>query len=249
MIFIKNKAAIVKIKEAGRLLANIMLEISEIIKEGISTLELDRVIEEKMRAVGLVPECKGYGTYRHASCISVNDVVIHGVPSEKVILKNGDLVKIDVVGSFGGYCADMARYYFVGQPSNTAKKITFVAQKALDEALVMVRPGIKLSDISSTIQNIVEEEGFGVVRQFAGHGIGKSIHEEPEIPNYGKPGEGPILRSGMVLCIEPMITERGYELKIDPDGWTARTVDGGLGGHVEDTVVVTQSGCEIVTRV
>lgn len=248
MIKIKDKQAIAKMRTAGNLLANIFSNLHLYIKEGITTLELDNIIENEMMKVDLKPACKGYAGYKHATCISVNDVVVHGVPSKKVILKNGDLVKVDVVGSFNGYCADMARCFFVGEPKENAKKLAYVARKALDKAIEIIKPGIHLSDISAIIQAEVEKEGFGIVRNFAGHGIGKFLHEEPEIPNFGKSGQGPILRPGMALAIEPMITEFGYEVKIDSDGWTARTADGGLAGHVEDTVLITEEKAEILTK-
>lgn len=249
MIKIKDKQAIAKMREAGKLLAGVFANLDSYIKEGISTLELDAVIESEMLKVGLKAVCKGFGGYKHASCISVNDVVVHGVPSSKIVLKKGDLVKVDVVGSFNGYCADMARCFFVGEPTVAAKRIAATARYALDKAIEIIKPGIHLSDISALIQKEVEKEGFGVVRNFAGHGIGKSLHEEPEIPNFGKKGNGPLLRSGMTLAIEPMITEFGYEVKIDSDGWTARTADGGLAGHVEDTILVTEKNAEILTKI
>lgn len=249
MIKIKDKQAIAKMREAGKLLAGVFANLDSYIKEGISTLELDAIIEGEMLKVGLKAVCKGFGGYKHASCISVNDVVVHGVPSSKIVLKKGDLVKVDVVGSFNGYCADMARCFFVGEPTVAAKRIAATARCALDKAIEIIKPGIHLSDISALIQKEVEKEGFGVVRNFAGHGIGKSLHEEPEIPNFGKKGNGPLLRSGMTLAIEPMITEFGYEVKIDSDGWTARTADGGLAGHVEDTILVTEKNAEILTKI
>ncbi len=248
-IVIKNKASIDKMRRAGQSLARIINDIKDVIKPGISTLELDTLIEEKMRADGLKPECKGYGTYKHATCISLNDVVVHGIPSKEIILKSGDFVKIDVVGSHKGYCADMARYFFVGSASPEALKLADAAQKALDGAIEIIRPGIRLSDVSAFIQGAVEAEGFSVVRDFAGHGIGKLIHEGPQIPNYGKPGKGPLLQEGMTLAIEPMINEKSYKIKIMSDGWTAKTVDGGLAAHVEDTVVVTKNGFEVLTRI
>ena len=233
---------------AGKLLAQILKEIEPFVKEGISTYELDAIIEQKMRLAGLNPECKGYGTYKHATCISLNDVIVHGVPSKEIILKSGDFVKIDVVGSYKRYCADLARFYFVGDVSEKVRKLASTAQRALDKAIDLIRPGRHLSDLSALIQQEVEKEGFGIVRDFAGHGIGRSFHEAPEIPNYGIPGEGPLLREGMTLAIEPMITEKSYDVSIMSDGWTARTVDGGLAAHVEDTIVVTQNGAEILTR-
>ena len=245
---VKNKSSIDKMRIAGHLLAEIMEKIRERVVVGISTLDLDGFIEENMHAVGLKPVCKGYAGYRHASCISLNDVVVHGIPSKEIILKSGDFVKIDVVGSYKNYCADLARYYFVGEVAPVAYHMANVAQKALDDAIAIVKPGIRLSDISALIQKRVEEEGYGIVRDFAGHGIGKTIHEEPQIPNYGSPGEGVVLLEGMTLAIEPMITERSYKVRVMNDGWTAKTIDGGLAAHVEDTIVVIKDGAEILTR-
>lgn len=249
MIKIKDKQAISKMRIAGHRLAEIFNNLASVVEKGVSTAEIDSFIETSMREKGLVPVCKGYAGYKHASCISVNDVVVHGVPSEKEVLKNGDLVKIDVVGSYKGYCADMARCFFVGQPQPVAQRLVDVAQYALDAAIKHAQPGVCLSDISATIQQKVEEQGFGVVRSFAGHGIGKSMHEDPEVPNFGEPGRGPRLRPGMVLAIEPMITQGHFAVKIMADGWTARTCDGGLAGHVEDTVAITEDGPEILTRI
>jgi methionyl aminopeptidase len=248
-IVIKNKAAIEKMRQAGQLLAQVMEEVRPLVVVGITTHDLDAAIEKKMVAVGLKPECKGYGTYKHATCISVNDVIVHGIPSKEVILKSEDFVKIDVVGSYRGYCADMTRSFFVGEQINPiALKMAQVAQSALDLAISKIAPGIALSNISACIQEEVEKAGFGVVRELSGHGIGKRIHEGPDVPNYGKPGLGPILQPGMTLAIEPMITQRSYEVRIMSDGWTVKTVDGGLAAHVEDTILVTCDGAEILTR-
>lgn len=247
-IQLKNRVAIDKMRTAGKRLALILEEIRGEVVPGKSAWELDSLIEARMRAVELRPVCKGYGSYKHATCISVNDVIVHGVPSKDTILKSGDFVKIDVVGSFENYCADLTRYFFVGEVEERVKRLAQVAQASLDKAIALIKPGIYLSDISACVQQEVEQAGFGVVRYFSGHGIGKSIHEAPDIPNYGKPGTGPILREGMTLAIEPMITEKSYEIVIMPDGWTAKTRDGGLAAHVEDTVVVTRDGVEILTR-
>lgn len=247
-IQLKNKVAISKMRVAGKALAEILENIAPYVTEGVTTHDIDFQIENNMRKQGLRPVCKGYGTYKHATCISVNDVVVHGVPSKDVILKSGDFVKIDVVGSFENYCADLTRYFFVGDVSDRVRRIAAVAQSSLDNAIALIKPGIRLSDISYKIQADVEHAGFGVVRCFSGHGIGRSIHEAPEVPNYGKPGEGPVLREGMTLAIEPMITEGSYEVVIMSDGWTAKTRDGGLAAHVEDTIVVTRDGVEVLTR-
>lgn len=248
MIKVKNKQALEKMKTAGQALAQIMDEVSSRLVPGATTLEIDRFIEKMMILRSLKPVCKGYAGYKHATCISLNDVVIHGVPSDKIVLKSGDFVKIDVAGSYKGYCADMARYFFVGEACSTVKRLAATAQYALDEAIKEIGPGINLSDISASIQQRVEGEGFGVVRAFAGHGIGKALHEEPEVPNYGEPGQGPVLREGMTLAIEPMITEHDYAVETLDDGWTVRTVDGGMAAHVEDTVVVTEHGAAVLTR-
>ena len=248
MIVIKNKRAIDKMKKAGKLLALIFENIKPFVKEGVTTLEIDTFIENKILESGLRPECKGYGGYKHATCISLNDVVVHGVPSNKIVLKSGDFVKIDVVASYNGYCADMARYFFVGNVDPVVKKLAETAKRSLNKAIELAVPGNRLSDISSCVQKEVEKEGFSVIRRFAGHGIGRSIHEDPEIPNYGKPGLGPVLRSGMTLAIEPMIAQGHFEVKIMKDGWTAKTADGGYAAHIEDTVLITDSGPKILTR-
>ncbi len=248
MIVIKNKRAIDKMKKAGKLLALIFENIKPFVKEGVTTLEIDTFIENKILESGLRPECKGYGGYKHATCISLNDVVVHGIPSNKIVLKSGDFVKIDVVASFNGYCADMARYFFVGNVDPVIKKLARTAKMSLNKGIELAIPGNRLSDISSCIQEEVEKEGFNVVRRFAGHGIGRSIHEDPEIPNYGESGRGPVLRSGMTLAIEPMIVQGHFDVKIMKDGWTAVTADGGYAAHIEDTILITDNGPQILTR-
>lgn len=248
MIVIKNKKAIEKMQTAGELLATIMEDVKELTKEGISTFEIDFFIEKRMYELGLEPACKGYGGYKHATCISLNDGVVHGVPSSEIVLKNGDFVKIDIVGSYKSYCADMARYFFVGNVSNKVKEIALAAQVALDSAIEKALVGNRLSDLSASIQMEVEGRGFSVIRCFAGHGIGKKMHEDPDIPNYGISGRGPVLQEGMTLAIEPMIAQGSYEVKIMNDGWTVKTVDGGLSAHVEDTVVITVNGPKVLTR-
>lgn len=248
MIVIKNKLALEKMRIAGKLLVPIVKEAGKLLKPGVNTLEIDSFVTNSMRKAGLKPECIGYGTYKYATCISVNDVIVHGIPSEKVVLKSGDFVKIDVVGSYKNYCVDMARYFFVGSVDPEVKRIAAVAQRALDAAIAQAVPGAHLHDISATVQEEVEREGYGIVRDFAGHGVGRDIHEEPEIPNFGKRGTGPVLREGMTLAIEPMITQGSPKVKIMADGWTAKTVDGGIAAHVEDTVVVSPHGPEVLTR-
>lgn len=248
MIEIKNKSSILKMEEAGRLLSEVIQEVSSLIKPGISTQEINLFIADLFKKKGLISKSKGYAGYKHDSCISVNDEVIHGIPSNKKILKDLDVIKIDICASWKNYCADMARTFCVNKCSLEAKKLIDVAQEALDAGIQLARPGNHLSDISSSIQKVVEENGFSVIRDFAGHGIGRSLHEDPEIPNYGKPGLGPILRPGMAFAIEPMITAGGYKVVVMNDGWTVRTADGSLAAHVEDTIVVTEGEPKILTR-
>lgn len=247
MIHIKDKLSIQKMAQAGSLLSGILASVEQLVKPGVSTAEIDAWIESQLKAKGLVSSVKGYMGYRHVSCISVNDVVVHGIPRADCFLKLGDLVKVDVCASWNGYCADMARSFFVGQPSDVAQKLVDVAHLALKKGIDQARVGNKLSDISAAIQEEVEKHGFGVVRDFAGHGIGKDMHEAPEIVNYGKPGRGPVLREGMTFAIEPMITAGKYHVYVADDGWTVKTVDHSLAAHVEDTIVVTSAGPVILT--
>lgn len=251
MIIIKNKASIMKMETAGKLLAGLLDDVAGIIKPGISTLEIDSWIDLELRKRGLVSKTKGYMGYRHSSCVSVNDEVVHGVPNKQTKLVHKDLVKIDVCASWNGYCADMARCFFVGAPDDSQAnryRMVEVATLALYAGVSKAVVGNRLSDISYAIQQVVEKEGFGVVRDFAGHGIGKAMHEEPEILNYGKPGQGPILRAGMTFAIEPMITEKDYDVYVEDDGWTVKTVDKGWAAHVEDTILITENGPVFLTR-
>lgn len=249
MITLKNKASIRKMEEAGQLLLQIFDGLEGVIKPGVTTGEVDAWIESQIVKFGLTSRTKGYRGYKHASCISVNDEVVHGVPSVQKSLKAGDLVKVDICASWKGYCADMARAFFVGGVvDEQAQKLVDVAKSALDKGIAMARPGNRVSDISAAIQQEVERYGFGVVRDFAGHGIGKMMHEDPEILNYGKPGMGPVLRPGMAFAIEPMITLGNYQVYITKDGWTVKTSDKSLAAHVEDTVVVTEGEPRILTR-
>jgi len=239
MIIIKNKASIMKMETAGKLVAGLFEEIGSIIKPGVSTFEIDSWIDLELRKRGLVSKTKGYMGYRHSSCVSVNDEVVHGVPNKHKKLTHKDLVKIDVCASWNGYCADMARCFFVGidGSQSRAHKMVEVANLALFAGVNAALVGNRLSDISYAIQQVVEKEGFG-----------KSMHEDPEILNYGQPGQGPILRAGMTFAIEPMITEKHYDVYVEDDGWTVKTVDKGWAAHVEDTILITDNGPVFLTR-
>ncbi len=248
MITIKNKSSIEKMSRAGMLLLEVFEAIKPFIKPGITTAEIDAFAEAEIQKRNLVSKCKGYHGYKHVSCISVNDEVVHGVPSEKKIVRNGDLIKVDICVSWNGYCADMARAYTVGTVDVSTKKFIAAAQEALDRGIAVARAGNRLTDISAAIQKEVESNGYGVVRDFAGHGIGKHMHEDPEILNYGKPGQGPVLRPGMTFAIEPMITMGHYDVYIKGDGWTVKKTDKSLAMHVEDTVLITEGDPVILTR-
>ena len=249
MIVIKDKVAIDVMRQSGKLLANIFDSVvAPMMKDGITSAAVDAAIEEAFLHKEMKSEVKGFMGYKHVSCISFSDEVVHGVPSSDKVFKLGDLIKVDVCSSFNGYCADMTRVFFIGTPSKKAQKFVNVAYNALDAGIAEAREGRRLSDISAAVQREVERNGFGVVRDFAGHGIGKKMHEEPEVPNFGKAGKGPILKAGMTLAIEPMITEGGYHVYIAHDGWTVKTRDRSLAAHVEDTVLITQGEPEVLTR-
>ncbi|RTL05967.1 type I methionyl aminopeptidase [Candidatus Dependentiae bacterium] len=249
MVKIKNKVAIQKMKNSGKMLASLFDQLSSLIVIGMTTADIDRWIEKQLEQKGMVSQTKGYYGYRHVSCIAVNDEVVHGVPHDRSVLKNGDIVKVDVCASFKGYCADMARPFLLGDVSPEAMKLVSVAQVALDKGISQAIVENRLGDISSAVQYEVEKNGFGIVRDFAGHGIGSSMHEAPNIPNYGIAGKGLKLMAGMAFAIEPMITQGSYKVKIDKqDGWTVRTADGLLAAHVEDTVLVLDDGPFITTR-
>lgn len=248
MIIIKNKSAIMKMEIAAKKLSEILKEIAPLVKVGVTTLELDAFVVKQLAQKGLVSRCKGYLGYQHVTCISVNDEVVHGVPKATTVIQDGDLVKIDICASWKTYCADMARCFLVGKVSEPIKKLVKVAQQSLDKGIEQAVVGNRVSDISAAVQKEVEKHGFGVVRDFAGHGIGKSLHEDPEIVNYGKPGRGPVLRAGMTFAIEPMITYGKYDVYITQDGWTVKTEDKSWAAHVEDTVLITESGPKILTR-
>lgn len=248
MITIKNKISIAKMEKAGILLQEIFDAIAPFIKQGASTLSIDSKIAELLKEKKMVSKTLGYHGYGHVSCISLNDEVVHGVPRADKVLKDGDLVKVDICASFDGYCADMARAFFVGKASDQAVKLVAVADAALQKGIEKARAGNRLGDISFAIQQEVERHGYGVVRDFAGHGIGKNMHEDPEILNYGKPGSGILLQPGMTFAIEPMITVGKYHVYVTEDGWTVKTKDKSLAAHVEDTIAITQGEPKILTR-
>ena len=247
MIIIKSKQELELMREAGKVTALILRELEQFMKPGVATIEIDRFVEKTVKEHGMIAAEKGYCGYPASIGVSINDEVVHGIPSEDRILQDGDIVSVDLVVEHKGYMADAARTFGVGNISDEAKHLIETAERAFFEGIKYAREGHRLSDISHAIQSVVEGEGFGVIRDFVGHGIGHEMHEDPQIPNYGKPGKGPRLQRGMTLAIEPMICEGDWEVDVLLDDWTAVTVDGGLSAHYENTVVITDGEPELLT--
>ena len=226
-------------REAGRLVAEVLSELSARVAPGVSTADLDALAEKRITQAGAMPAFKGYHGYPASICASINEEVIHGIPSGRRALREGDIVSIDVGASLGGYFGDSAVTLAVGQVSEQAATLLRVTEEALYKAIERARAGNRVSDIGHAVQQHVEAYGFSVVREFVGHGIGQRMHEEPQVPNYGEPGHGPRLSEGMVLAIEPMVNAGKPAVKVLGDGWTAVTRDGSLSAHFEHTVAVT----------
>ncbi len=247
MTILKSEKDIRKIRQAGEVIREIFSVAEKRMQPGVSTLEIDREIEDIIHAHSAQPAFKGYKGYPASICASVNQVVVHGIPSEKVVLGEGDIVGIDVGVKKNGFFADAARTFTVGEVSDEAKRLIETAERCLREGTKKAVAGNRVSDISNAIQIIAEEEGFQEVRAFVGHGIGRSLHEAPEVPNWGERGKGPILKKGLLLAIEPMINSGSREIKVLQDGWTAVTVDNKLSAHFENTIMVGEKEAEIIT--
>jgi methionyl aminopeptidase len=247
MVNIKSTRELLLMKEAGRVVGLVFKTLEEKIKPGMTTLEIDEIVEKTMLDNDCIPAEKGYYDYPASACVSVNDTLIHGIPSSKIVLKEGDIVSVDIVANYKGYMADACRTFRVGTISSRAERIVNVTKEAFFEALKLVKPGNHIGDISHSVQEYVEKHGYNVVREYTGHGIGSQMHEDPAIPNYGKAGSGIRLEPGMTICIEPMVLEGRKDVRVLPDGWTVKSRDGKLTAHYENTVVVTESGYEIIT--
>ena len=247
MIITKSPREIALMKEAGRVVGLVFKTLEKAIKPGMSTLDIDSIVETTMLENDCIPAEKGYYGYPASACVSVNDTLIHGIPSKKIILHEGDIVSVDIVATYKGYSADACRTFKVGTLTERAHRIVDVTKDAFFEAVKIIKTGIHLGDISETIQKYVESHGYNVVREYTGHGIGAHMHEDPAIPNYGKAGTGPILTQGMTLAIEPMVLEGRKDVRTLGDGWTVKSKDGKLTAHYENTVVVTDDGYEIIT--
>ena len=246
-VTIKKPGEIESLRKGGKILAEILEELTKIAGPGIATVELDRLAEELILKSGGQPSFKGYRGFPSALCVSINETVVHGLPSSRK-LKEGDIAGFDLGMIYEGLYTDAARTVGVGKIGPEAARLIEITENALKLAIRKIRPGKRWGDVASTIQKYVEQNGFGVVRDLVGHGVGYQIHEDPWLPNFGRAKEGVLLKAGMVLALEPMVTEGDWHVEIDKDGWGFKTKDGKLAAHFEDTVAVTETGCEVLTR-
>jgi len=247
MIVCRSASELERMRDAGRLVGEVLTELAGRVVPGVTTGDLDALAEERITRAGATPAFKGYHGYPATICASINEEVIHGIPSGRRVLNEGDILSIDVGVSLNGYFGDSAITVAVGQVSEQAAALLRATEQSLYKAIERVRPGGRISDIGHAVQAHVEANGFSVVREFVGHGIGQRMHEEPQIPNYGEPGRGPRLAEGMVLAIEPMVNAGRPAVKVLADGWTAVTRDGSLSAHFEHTVAVTAGDPWILT--
>ncbi len=247
MIIIKTSNELLKMRKAGKITGGALMAAKKALRPGMSTLELDKIIKNYIVSHGARPSFLGYNGFPASACISVNDTVIHGIPSSKEIIKEGDIVSVDVGAYIDGYHGDSAKTFAVGEISETAKSLMASTEESLMLAIEMAKPGVRIGDISAAIQKYNEQRGFSVVREFVGHGVGAKLHEEPEVPNFGREGHGPRLMPGMVIAIEPMINSGKPSIRILPDGWTVKTVDKSLSAHFEHTIAITSQGASVLT--
>ncbi len=247
MIYIKSEKEIELLREPCKIVKETLEFVGSKIAAGMSTKEIDELVERYIRASGGIPSCLGYGGFPASACVSVNNTVVHGIPNSHTIIKDGDIVSVDLCAYKNGYHGDACRTFMIGKVKPEIQKLVQVTQECFFKAIENVRVGTPLYDIGYYVQQHAEAHGFGVVRSYTGHGIGREMHEDPSVPNFGKKGTGMRLREGMVLCIEPMITQGDWRVKILDDDWTAVTVDGKWAAHYENTVVVRKDGVEILT--
>lgn len=247
MISIKSAKQIDKMRESCKLTRELFLILEDKIKPGITTKELDTVAYNFYKKHGATPNFLNYNGYPATICASINDEVVHGIPSNKKVLREGDIVSIDMGCILDGWHSDAARTFGVGKISDEAQKLIDDTKQSFFEGISVIKHGVKLGDVSHTIQTFLEERGYGVVRDLVGHGIGRELHESPEVPNFGAMGRGVRLAAGMTLAIEPMVTAGNYRVNVLDDDWTVVTLDGSLAAHYENTVAITRDGCEILT--
>jgi methionyl aminopeptidase len=248
VIVLKSPREIGLMREAGQILVTAIRMCRDLVKPGVSTLEIDREVEALIRVRKAKPAFKGYRGFPATICASINEEVVHGIPAAHRRLQEGDIIGLDFGAIVDGYYADAAVTLPVGEVVEPARRLIDVTRESLDRAIAEARPGRRLGDISAAVQRHVERAGYGVVRSFVGHGIGRELHEDPQIPNFGEPGKGPLLRPGMVLAIEPMVTLGHWEVRVLKDRWTAVTEDGSLAAHFEHTIAVTDGDPDVLTR-
>ncbi len=247
MITIKSKEELNYMRQAGKILSEVFKAVEVFVKPGITTADLDKIAYDYIIKHNAKPSFLNYGGFPKSICASVNDEVVHGIPSKKRILHDGDIVTVDVGACFKGYHADAARTYAVGNISDEAKRLMKVTEECFFKGVALAREGNHIGDISNAVQQHAESNGFSVVRDLVGHGVGAQLHEDPNVPNFGKPGKGPKLKAGMTLAVEPMINEGTYQVWQLDDGWTIVTQDGMLSAQYENTIIITKDECEIIT--
>lgn len=247
MITIKSKSEIEKMRLACKITGDVLKEIEKHIKPGISTKQLDKIAHNYIVSRGATPSFLNYNGFPGSICASPNDVVVHGIPAKEVVLAEGDIISVDVGAYIDGYHGDAARTFAVGEISEEAKRLIEVTKQSFFEGIKYACHGAKLGDVSAAIQEYVESNGYSVVRDLVGHGIGKNLHEDPNVPNFGKKGRGVKLAAGMTLAIEPMVNVGEYDVCVLEDDWTVVTEDGSLSAHYENTILITKDGCEILT--
>ena len=233
-------------RRASGVVAKVLLQLKDKVKPGVSTAELDSFAKERVLELGAVPAFLGYRGYPATLCVSINEEIVHGIPSPKRLIREGDIVSLDMGAVFGGFYGDAALTVAAGKVQPPAQRLMDITRRSLEIALSKVKAGVRLGEVSHAVEAFAEENGMSVVREFTGHGIGRHLHEEPSIPNFGRPDSGPVLKAGMTLAIEPMLCLGGAEVGVKNDGWTA---DGSLAAHYEHTVAVTEDGCEILSDV
>lgn len=247
MIILKTARELELLQEAGRISAEALRIGGAMLHDGVTTAHVDDAMREYIQSQGAEPSFLGYNGYPKTANISINDQVIHGIPDTKTVVRNGDVVSIDVGAMYKGFHGDNAATFAVGEISSEARRLMDATAEALQRAIDIARPGNRIGDISHAVQSYIESQGFSVIRDFVGHGVGRKLHEEPEVPNFGKPGHGPRLMPGMVIAIEPMVAAGSYKVKILPDGWTVVTADASLAAHAEHTIAITDRGALVLT--
>jgi methionyl aminopeptidase len=248
MIIYKSAEEIAKMRRAGRVVAGTIDRVVAAVRPGITTADLDAVAESYIDEQGAIPSFKGYKGFPASICVSINEEVVHGIPSPRRVLAESDVVSLDFGAIWEGFHADSALTMFVGDPpSAEAEKLVRATEEALEAGISQIVPGARLSDVGAAVQQVAEGAGFSVVREYVGHGIGRSLHEDPQIPNYGEPGRGPLIKPGLVVAVEPMVNIGGWETRVLADDWTVVTEDGSISAHFEHTIAVTEDGREVLT--